>query len=110
MCKVTLCLKKLISFFLLFFFILAKAQKEVIVRPKVPANVNKYTKEQLKIIAEQKYMAAKARHMALQDEKTRLKMIYDLKLTNEYNLKRKDSKFAKWLKFQKFKLKRKGII
>jgi len=91
-----------------------QAQEEVVVRPKnrpkamplpIPENY-----ENRPLSPEEKYKLALARHLALQDEKTRMRILNDIKMTNNYYDKRKESKFVKWLKWQKFKLKRKGIL
>ncbi len=81
-------------------------QNEVVVKPK---KSTKTSAEEQKLLWEQKYMAAKARHMAMQDEKTRMKMIYDLELTNKYYDKQRKSKLRKEFEAFLFKLKRKGI-
>ncbi len=108
------------------------AQQEVIVRPLKPKtetlspakpNVknNFFTRVWHKIIGKNKeltpeekiqlqYQLAIQRHLLLQDEKTRQRILHDIKMTNNYYDKQKESIFVKWIKYQKFKLKRKKII
>lgn len=90
------------------------AQNEVVVRPKngtkanpppIPKNADKKP-----LTPEEKYRLAWERHLSLQDEKTRMRILRDIKMTNDYYDKQKESKFVKWVKRQKFKLKRKGIL
>jgi len=92
------------------------AQDEVVVRPKsksktlpLPVPVPRDA-EGRPLTPEEKYQLALARHMALQSEKVRLQILHDIKMTNDYYDRRKESKFVKWLKWQRFKLKRKGIL
>ncbi|HOK51824.1 MAG TPA: hypothetical protein PLD12_02440 [Bacteroidales bacterium] len=92
-----------------------EAQEEaVVVRPKTgkkPPRVSLFKKpENRPLTPEEKYALAWARHLALQDEKTRMRILNDIKMTNAYYDKQKDYKFVKWIKRQKFKLKRKGIL
>jgi len=92
----------------------AYAQEEVVVRPKskpkaMPLPVTRNA-EGRPLTPEEKYQLALARHMALQSEKVRLQILHDIKMTNDYYDRRKESKFVKWLKWQRFKLKRKGIL
>ncbi|MGC8824203.1 MAG: hypothetical protein ACP5PZ_06360 [Bacteroidales bacterium] len=90
------------------------AQDEVVVRPKngVRANPPPLPKnaEKKPLTPEEKYRLAWERHLSLQDERTRMRILHDIKMTNDYYDKQKESKFVKWVKRQKFKLKRKGIL
>jgi hypothetical protein len=65
-----------------------------------------YSKEK-PLTQEQQIQLAKQRHLSLQDKQTQMRLINDVKMTNYYYDKQKQSKFAKWIAFQKFKLKRK---
>lgn len=95
---------------------MAFAQEEVVVRPKTKPKTMPLPKplprntEGRPLTPEEKYQLALARHLALQSEKVRLQILNDIKMTNDYYDRRKESKFVKWLKWQKFKLKRKRIL
>ncbi|MCX7985727.1 MAG: hypothetical protein N2662_02165 [Bacteroidales bacterium] len=102
---------------LLFFypFFVSNAQNEVVVRPKSKTNirpvpVGKSYANAKPLTPQEQYEMAKARHLALQDEKTRMRILKDIKMTNDYYNKQKESKFVKWVKKQMFNLKRKGIL
>lgn len=81
-------------------------QYDVIVKPKSKTDTKL---EQKKLEWEQKYLAAKARHLALQDERTRMQMLYNLALTNKYYNNQRKSKLRKKIEAFLFKLKRKGV-